>query len=912
MAKTWSIVFGFICFSVSAQQANVVTANFSENTFFEFVNKIEAQTSYQFYFDPESVDSLKVSGDFFAATIQTVLNRVFEGTHFEFSIYNNSIFITKGKHVYISLPAGFLETENFVQSTEPTFDYSQFDRSEKLIEASERVYIIGKPSPGEYATLSGYIKDIKSGEPLIGSSIYIVNPTIGVSTDQFGRYSLKLPKGTHHIKIESLGMKATHRIVLLNSNGNLDIELGEDVVSLKEVLVHSERNEQVNGVQMGSQKLDIKLMKQVPLALGETDILKVMTTLPGVQTVGEGTSGLNVRGGATSQNLILFNDAFIYNPSHLFGFFSSFNPDVIKSVELFKSGVTADYGGRLSSVIDVRSREGNLKRFSGSGGLSPITGRLTLEGPLIKDKTSFLIGVRSTYSDWLLKKVANKNIQNSTASFYDITASLHHLVNSKNSLFISGYVSSDQFKLNNDTLYKYKNQNISIKWKSMINSKLYANFISSYSNYAFSISNFSNPLNAFEMNFVSSQISIKTDFNYSLNKKHSLTAGASLIRYQIEPGNLKPEDPRSNVKQTTLQTEQAFESALYLGDNYEMNHKISIYYGVRYSLYRNVGPKEVYTYANGLPYQVNNEVDTLHYSTGSTVANYGGLEPRISLRYILNPTSSVKLSYNRMRQYIQQISNTTAIAPTDIWKLCDSFIKPQIGDQFSVGHYKNWKGGQVETSLEAYYKTTENMLDYKNGAVLFLNQHLETDVLNGKGKSYGIEFLIKKSTGKLNGWLSYTYSRSLLQTIGQFPSETVNEGKYYASNYDKPHAVNFIGNYKFNQRINFSLNMVYSTGRPITIPIAKYDFNGADRVYYSERNQFRIPDYFRIDISFNIEGSHKLKKLAHSSWTFAIYNLLGRHNPYSVYFANQNGVIKGYQLSIFAQPIPTITYNFRF
>jgi hypothetical protein len=912
MAKIWTLVFGFICFSVSAQQTDLFTNDFSGNTFADLVSKVEVQTPYRFYFQPRSLDSLKVTGHFAAVPIQTLLTEVLQGTPFEFSIYKNSIFILKGKHLYISLPKGFFEKSDVIQPTLPIFDYSHFDRNEKVQEESERINVIGKPSSGDHATLSGNVKDSKTGEPLIGSSVYIDNPTIGVSTDQFGYYSLQLPVGKHLLKIKSLGMKPTQRNIMLYSNGALDIELSEDVVSLKEVLVHSERNEQVNGLQMGTQKLDIKMMKQIPLALGETDILKVITTLPGVQTVGEGTSGLNVRGGSTSQNLILYNDAFVYNPAHLFGFFSSFNPDVIKSVELYKSGVTADYGGRISSIIDIRSREGNLKKFSGSGGLSPITGRLTLEGPIIKDKTSILIGVRSTYSDWLLKKVESKNIQNSSASFYDLTATLSHQVNSKNNLFISGYQSSDQFKLNSDTLYQYKNQNVSLKWKSLISSKLYATFVSSYSNYAYSISHSGNPVNAFEMRFLSNQLNAKADFNYSLNKKHSITAGVSTIRYQIDPGNLQPASATSNVKQNVLQTEQAFESAIYVGDNYEVNPKISIYYGLRYSLYRSVGPKDVYQYREGQPLQTSTITDTLHYSSGSTIATYGGIEPRISLRYTLNSTSSIKLSYNRMRQYIQQLSNTTAIAPTDIWKLCDTYIKPQIGDQFSIGHYKNWKGGLIETSIEAYYKTTQNMMDFKNGAVLFLNNHLETDVLSGNGKAYGIEFLIKKTVGKVNGWLSYTYSRSLLQTQGQYPTEIVNDGKYYASNSDKPHALNFIGNYKFTQRINFSLNVVYSTGRPITIPVAKYSFNGGDRVYFSERNQYRIPDYFRVDISFNLEGSHKLKKLAHSSWTFSVYNLLGRHNPYSVYFVNENGAIKGYQLSIFAQPIPTITYNFKF
>lgn len=909
------IVFFLFCLiSIGLQaQEEPFSGSFSQTPFSEFVNQVEGRLPYRFYFQEKDVDSLKVNGSFANIPLREVLVKITEETAFEFSFHQNAIYVTKGRKIYTSLPPGFFGKDEMVKP-EVAFDYSQFDRNEKLKKASEQVYVIGKPS-GKLtgvATISGTIKDVKTGEPLIGASIFIENTSTGVTTDQFGRFELKLPKGKQKLIVKSLGMKITHRQVMLYSDGTLNVELEEDVVPLKEVLVKSDRDEQVSSVTMGVQKLDIKSMKQVPLALGETDVLKVITALPGVQTVGEGTLGLNVRGGSASQNLILFNDGFIYNPSHLFGFFSTFNPDVIKSVELYKSGITADYGGRLSSVLDVRSRDGNLKKFSASGGISPVTGRLTLEGPLIKDKTSILVGARSTYSDWLLKRVSDKSIQNSSGSFYDVNATISHQLNAKNNIFISGYWSGDQFKLNNDTVYNYKNKNASLRWKSIFNPKLYATFSASYSKYDYSIADLQNPLNAFKLDFSSGQIAGKADFNYFLNKKHTLSAGASMIRYEVESGHLNPQGDSSIVKKDDMQREQAYESSIYAGDNFEISPRLSVYYGLRYSMFHNVGPKTIYSYANGSPRQVDSITDTTQLAAGSTVANYGGLEPRFSVRYNLTPSSSVKLSYNRMRQYIQQLSNTTAISPTDIWKLSDAYVKPQIGDQYSIGYYKTWMGNLVETSIEAYYKTTENMLDYKNGAILFMNHHIETDIINGKGKSYGIEFLIKKSLGKLNGWFSYTYSRSLIQTIGQFPSETVNDGKYYPSNYDKPHSINFIGNYKFNRRINFSLNVIYSTGRPITLPIAKYDYGGVTRVYYSDRNQYRIPDYFRVDISFNIEGSHKIKKLAHSSWTFAVYNLLGRHNAYSIYFVNQFGTMKGYQLSIFAQPIPTITYNFRF
>ena len=596
----------------------------------------------------------------------------------------------------------------------------------------------------------------------------------------------------------------------------------------------------------------------------------------------------------------------------MFGFFSTFNPDVLKNVELYKSGITADYGGRLSSVMDVNVREGNLKKFSGSGGISPVTGRLTLEGPILKEKASFLIGARSTYSDWLLKQLNSPKLQQSTASFYDLTANITYKVNDNNNISVSGYISHDDFKLNSDTLYEYSDRNAVVKWKHVFSRQLFSVFTGSISQYSYKISSSDNPVNAFDMNFSIAQANAKADLTWFFNPKHTLTGGMSTILYGLQPGSMHPHDEESLVVPKDLQREQASENALYIGDNFEISSKTSLYAGVRYSFYNNLGPRDVYTYLEGEPLRPASIVDTVHYASGKSIASYNGFEPRVSLRYILTPSSSVKFSFNRLRQYIQMLSNTVAITPTDVWKLSDTYIPPQIGNQLALGIYKNIKGNMFETSAEVYYKTTENTADYKNGAQLLLNPTLETDVLLARGRAYGAEFMIKKSVGRLNGWISYTYSRSYLQTESEFASETINSGEFYPSNYDKPHAVNFIGNYKLSRRFNFSFNTVYSTGRPITLPVAKYEIGGSARIFYSERNQYRIPDYFRIDASMNIEGNHKIKKLAHSSFTIAVYNLTGRRNAYSVFFTAENGVIKGYKLSVFGQAIPTLTYNFKF
>ncbi len=914
--KFLSLFFSFLAFSTAYSQEKTISLSLSNERFSVLVNKIEEQTAYRFFYHAPWTDSLSITLNVTNEKIPVVLETVLNGTDLQYAIVDMDIYVIKGRQLLTELPPNFFnDGKTSGRSTLNNFDFSEFERQEKLRkQAEERLYSIGSKTKDltGTATLTGTVKDIKSGEIIVGSSVFVENPMIGVSTDPFGHYSITLPKGRHTLKIKSIGMKNTVRQIMLYGNGKLDIEVEEDITPLKEVLVQSDRDVRVMSLQMGTEKLDIKTMKQMPLALGETDVMKVILTLPGVQTVGEGTVGLNVRGGATNQNLLLFNDATVYNPSHLFGFFSTFNPDVLKSVELYKSGINADYGGRLSSVLDVQAREGNLKKFSGSGGISPITGRLTLEGPIIKEKTSLLVGARSTYSDWILKRLDDPDLRKSKASFYDLTATLSHKINEKNNLFASGYMSSDKFRLSSDTSYSYSDRNASLKWNHVFNSSLFGTLTAAASQYNYSIKSELNPVNAFTMDFAVKQVSGKADFTYLLNRKHTLDAGASVIRYGITPGTLQPNGAESIVTPDVLQNEQGLESAIYISDNFEVSPKLSLYFGLRYSNYNYLGTRDVYQYVSGAPRTEANIMDTLTYGSGKSITNYHGPEPRFSLRYITSGTSSVKLSYNRMRQYIQMLSNTTAITPTDIWKLSDTYIKPQTGDQISIGYYKNLKGNTIETSVEAYYKTIDNTVDYKNGAVLLLNHHLETDVLNAQGKAYGLEFLIKKSSGKLNGWISYTYSRSFLRTRSDFSSETINRGEYYPSSYDKPHAVNFIGNYKFSRRINFSLNLIYSTGRPITLPIAKYELEGSSRVFYSDRNQYRIPDYFRSDISLNVEGNHKIKKLAHSSWTFAIYNLTGRRNAYSVYFVSQKGVINGYKLSVFGQAIPTVTYNFKF
>lgn len=878
---------------------------------------LQKQTSSRLYYKLEDFDTIRFSIHKSNVSLKTILDELFQNTDLQYTTYqDNSIFITRNQAIRASLPIGFFSSGIVEKSEDDEIPEFMLNMAASSTEGNleSRLLTIGRGNGngtnGE-AKISGYIKDVATGEPMIGALIYKENPRVGVATNQLGFYTLTLPKGRHELFIQSVGMRDTKRQVLLLSDGKLDIELREDIIPLREIIIESERDENINSLNMGVEKLDIRTLKQIPTAFGETDVLKVALTLPGVQSVGESTTGLNVRGGSTDQNLILYNEATIYNPSHLFGFFSAFNPDVLKSVEIYKSGIPANYGGRLSSVLEIATKDGNKKKFSGSGGIGSLTTRLAFEAPIIKEKLSVTLSGRTTYSDWLLRYVPDDAIKNSQASFYDLTAHINYNINEQNSIDLTGYYSDDRFKLNSDTSYNYQNRALAFKWKHMLNDKFFSVLTSSYSGYKYDIYSSQNPVNAFDLKYNIDQLNTKLDFNYFPNETHDVDFGISSIYYKVLPGSFLPRGFESLVIPIDNEEEQGLESGIYVGDRIMVGSKLSVYLGLRYSMFNALGPREIYSYADGFPKEESTIIDTTYYGSGP-YHTYHGPEYRASLRYLLGENASLKFSYNKMRQYIHMLSNTTSISPTDTWKLSDPNIKPQIGNQYSIGLYKNFRSSAVETSVEAYYKDSRNTLDYKGGANLIANEIIETDVVPTEGMAYGVEFLIKKMKGKINGWVSYTYSRSFLRTASDHPSETINNGEYYPSNFDKPHDFTLVGNYKFSRRFNIGLNATYSTGRPVTLPLTKFDLREAERLHYSNRNQYRIPDYFRIDLSINIEGNHKVKKIAHGSWTFAVYNLTGRRNAYSVYFVAEDGFINGYQLSIFGSPIPTVTYNFSF
>lgn len=913
-----SICFLLICFNIvkaqndSTQKINLKLSNVSLS---KIVTSIEAEVDVHFFYDSAQLGNNFYSIDALNKPLHKILSELFS-PYSIFYIFDNdkNIFLSKEPLLNLSLPVGYFTG----QKNNPSNINASLINTEEISSTQEttedkKIYIIGDKALAGNATinLAGYIKDGKTGEPIAGASVYIENPRIGVNTDQNGYFAISLPKGRQILNVQSLGIRDIKKQILLYSDGKLNINATISIMSLKKVTISSQKMSNVRGTVMGVQKLDIKTIKQIPVAFGEADVLRAVTMLPGVKTVGEASTGLNVRGGSSDQNLILFNDATIYNPSHFFGMFSAFNPELINNVELYKSTIPANYGGRLSSVLDISSKEGNKKEFTGSAGIGLLTSRLNMEGPIQKDKSSFILGGRSTYSNWLFKLLPEE-YKNSKANFYDFNLMANNQINKNNTLYFTGYISNDQFNLNSDTVYGYGNKNIGIKWKHIVNNKMNSLTSVGWDNYAYQINSQKLPLSAYKLSFGINQYYFKTHFVYNYSNKHNFDFGFNSLYYSLSPGNYDPIGASSLVVKEAVPKEQAIENALYFSDHYTINSKLKLDAGIRFSMYSFLGPSSINIYPAGTPKTADNILKLVNYPSGEIVKNYGGPEYRLGLRYVIDETLSIKAGFNTQRQYIHSLSNTTAIAPTDIWKLSDPNIKPQLGQQVSIGIYKNLKSNTVETSLEFYYKNMSNYLDYKSGAKLVMNKNIETDVLGTIGKAYGAEFLVKKIAGKLNGWVSYTWSRVLLKMNDINAGELINRGEFYPSNYDKPHDINLVANYRFSHRFSISLNSNYSTGRPITLPIGVFSYAGSIRTLYADRNAFRIPDYFRTDFSMNIDGNHKVNQLLHNSWSIGVYNLTGQRNPYSIYYVSEKGMINGYKLSIFGAAIPYINLNIRF
>ena len=890
--------------ALAQQQESKITGLFAGISFERFAELVEKDTQYRFIFKKEDVANVTVNLQAKGDKLEDVLGVLFLKSDFSFSISKDlEVFVFKGtKRTVDFLPNYFKAPSGAALSGASMQD--EFVRN--------RRYTIGVPGPGTEAKLKGRVSSLENNEPIEGAIVFEKESMQQAVTSKTGEFELLLPKGNKTLFIQNIGGYTEQRLLDIQGDALLELSIGEGIFALNEVVVSSGALSQVARPEMGVQSLSVQEMKRLPAVMGEVDIIKGLLTMPGVNTAGEASVGFNVRGGAADQNLILMGQNTLFNPSHLFGFFSAINSDMVQGVELYKSGIPASLGGRLSSVLQVTPKKGRTDKIGGSGGIGPMTSRFSLEGP-IGDKTTFILGSRLTYSDWLLDFLSEKiDLGASRAAFSDFNGTVEHELGAKDKIRLSGYYSKDSFQFDPDTVYSYSNQNVALSWTHYFSDALEATFSVGQDGYNFEVEGEDNPLNSYQYRFDVRQQFLKAQFRQEKGDRHVLNYGVHGIRYQLNPGEILPFGPESGVIQDEVAPETAMDWSLFLGDEFEINEQWALSGGLRYNFYTYLGPQTIPIYAEGEPYLKENITGQTQFKSGELVQTYHGPEFRFSARYALTNRSSFKLGVNSMRQNIHLLSNSSVITPTDTWKLSDSFLKPQRGIQYALGYFKNMNQGTIEFSAELYYRSMQQLLDYRSGASIVLNDRIEQEVLVTQGKAYGMELYLKKTQGKLNGSLAYTYSRSLMQTDPTEQKEQINRSEWYPSNFDQPHNANFVGNYELSKRINVTLAGKYSTGRPVTLPIAKFNYGGSERVYFSDRNSFRVPDYFRMDLSINLEGNHKVAKLAHASWSFGIYNILGRDNAYSVYFVPEGGKLKGYQLAIFAEPIPFITYNFRF
>ncbi len=686
-----------------------------------------------------------------------------------------------------------------------------------------------------------------------------------------------------------------------------------DDQELAEIVVVGGRQSAVRSTTMGSEKFKPQLLKNIPSAFGESDIMKVVLTLPGVTTVGEASSGYNVRGGATDQNLILFNGGTVYNPSHLFGLFTSFNSDAVEDVELFKSSIPVEYGGRISSVLKVTSKEANMQKLTGSASIGALTSKANVEVPIVKDHLSLLLNGRTTYSDWMLKQLPeDSGYKNGSANFYDFSGVLTWKLNSLHRLKIYGYWSHDKFSFSSQDKYGYENRNFSAEWRSLLNERVTLTASAGLDHYDYFNEDRNTPSMAARLSFGIDQIWGKLHIRQRLSEKQVLSYGLSVQHYNVQGGTYEPIGEESCITTDQLQREKALESAAFIDYEHSLTEKLSVSAGLRYSMFNALGPRDVNFYHDGeLPTE-----ETLLETRRETgiIKTYHAPEIRLSARYALMENLSLKAGFNTMHQYIHKVSNTSIMSPTDIWKLSDLNIKPQNGWQVAAGIYHETAGKKYELSAEVYYKHIGDYLNYRSSAVLLMNHHLETDVISTKGRAYGVELQVKKPVGTLNGWVSYTYSRSQLRQDDERVAVPLNNGEWYPSEYDRPHEVKAVLNLKFTERYSFSSNFNYATGRPTTLPAGKYydSYNQKYMPYYTDRNTYRIPDYMRLDLAFNIEPTHKLTSFLHTSFSIGVYNALARKNAYNVYYVTEGEEIKGYKLSVFGTAIPYVSLNIRF
>ncbi|MBN2638501.1 MAG: TonB-dependent receptor [Bacteroidales bacterium] len=882
-------------------------------TFKEFTKLVLDKSNIKIYYQQEWVKNVNITLNNDSLTVLQAVRQALDETIITASYWNNDIVLIPQGELVNKLPS----FDNKVTVVEETPKKKSYTASEDRYLKGRRPDVIktiqigvqgGTIERGK-AKVLGRVLDEETGEPISYATVYIEETKSGAVTGNNGFFVLMLKPGKYTAVFNILGFQQKKFLLNVLSNGNFTVQLAKKMINIKEVVVHGDRQMNVNKKDPGIEKIPVKSIKELPMMMGERDIIKVSATLPGIID-SEGSSGLNVRGGGADQNAFYIDEIPIYNTAHLFGFFPAFNSDIIKDFSIYKGYIPAQYGGRLSSVFNIVTRQGNMKHFTAHGGVSPIAGNLVVEGPIVKNSLSYIFSGRSTYSDWILKKIKDVTINQSQANFYDFSGGLN-FDSQKTQVSLFMYRSNDHFRLSDINDYSYGNTGASMIISHNFSNSLRGTFSFIGSQYGFETIDKQEITTAYSHSYKLEHYEFKAGFKQVLTNKHTLAYGLDAILYKLDRGMVEPYGRSSLRKEVDLGNEKGIAPSLYISDNFEVNPRLTLMAGARLTLFVPLGPQNVYLYDSGLPMDLRYVSDSIAFGQNQAITKYFEPDLRLAVNYKLDENTSVKFAFNQMHQNLFMLNNTISVAPNAQWKLADYHIKPSHSNQISLGLFHFFNKSDIEASVEMYYKEEYNYPEFKDGASFLSTSHTETAVLQGNVKAYGIEFLIKRSNRKLDGWLSYTYSRSLVKVDGGEVWNSINYGLTYPSNYDIPHVANLVMNYHLSRRISFSTIVTYQSGKPVTYPISVYYNDGYPYLEYSKRNAYRIPDYFRMDLSMSIEGNLRRKKFLHNSLLLSVYNVTGRKNAYSVFFKTDNGRIESYKYSVIGVPIFTVTWVFK-